>query len=140
MRIFFSRRRTPRWLYWLLQAACAYVLVSELIGVADALAARDELARMVPGGLGARLFLRPFIFSGLMLFAWHRFFWAEREPARLIAVAAAIALGLTSVVMWLNAEVNDIHQPAWLAVGYPLAALVFLAYATAAREQESSGF
>lgn len=127
-------RSTPRWLYWLVQAACAYLLFFEAIGIVDVLSHREELAQMVPGGYGARLFMRPFVFSGLVLYAWIRLFRREREGARLAALLAAITLGLSALVMWLNGLVSDMHYPTWLTLGYPLAALVFMVYVVRGRD------
>lgn len=129
-----SHRQTPLWLHWLLQAACAYLLIFELLGIVEVLSKREELSRLVPGGFGARLLMRPFVFSALILYGWIRFFRRERDGARVAALMAAIVLGLSSLVMWLNAAVNDLHHTAWLMLGYPLVGLAFLAYVVRGRD------
>lgn len=127
-------QRTPRWLYWLLQAACAYMLFFELIDIPEVISRREELAQLLPGRYGARLMMRPFVFSTLLLFAWIRFFSRERDGARLASLMAAIALMLSVIVMWLNGSVNDMHYSPWLTRGYPVAALVFIIYGIRGRE------
>lgn len=132
------RQQTPPWLYWLLQATCAYLLLIEFREIFEVLSRREELAQLIPGSYGARLLRRPFIASALIIFGWTRFFWREREGARIAALMAVIALVLHWVVMYLNLTVNDLHYSAWLTIGYPLAGLVFLTYVIRGRGEEET--
>lgn len=129
-----NAERTPRWLYWMLQGACAYVLLFEAADIVVVLRHREQLDQLV-GGYAARLFMRPFIGTALILGGWIRFFRPERAGARVWALAAAVALAMSALVMALNSSVNDLHYSRWLMLGYPLAALVFLVYVVGGREQ-----
>lgn len=126
--------RTPRWLYWMLQGACVYVLLFEAADIVVVLRHREQLDQLV-GGYAARLFMRPFIGTALILGGWIRFFRPERAGARVWALAAAVALAMSALVMALNSSVNDLHYSRWLMLGYPLAASVFLVYVVRGREQ-----
>lgn len=129
------RPRTPVWLFWLFQAACAYILILELASIPLVLVMREELQQTVPGGYGARLFMRPFVIGGSLLLGWIRFFWPEREGARAFAMIGGALLMVFSIVIWLNASVNDMPVSPWVWLGYPLAALVFFAYSAGGRER-----
>lgn len=129
-----NAERTPRWLYWMLQGACAYVLLFEATDIVVVLRHREQLDQLV-GGYAARLFMRPFIGTALILGGWIRFFRPERAGARVWALAAAVALAMSALVMALNSSVNDLHYSRWLMLGYPLVALVFLVYVVRGREQ-----
>ena len=127
--------QTPPWIYRGLLAATAYVFLGEIHGVFEVLTRRDELTHIVPASYGLRMFLRPFVISGLALFGWWRFFRHEREGARAFALVGALFLFGTSIVMWLSMQISDWHYPLYCRIGYPVCALAYLFYVIGGRER-----
>lgn len=95
---------------------------------------RDELAQIVPGGYGARIFMRPFVITGSAPLAWWFFFRHEAEGARVMALSGALFLLGTSIVMWLSMQVSDWQYSPFYTIGYPLCALAYLTYAIHCQE------
>jgi len=130
-----QRHRTPAWVYWSLIGATAYVIIAKGHGMLEVLARREELAQIVPGAYGARMFMRHFIITGSALLAWWFFFRQEAKGARVMALLGALFLLGTSIVMWLSMQVSDWHYSPFFTIGYPLCALAYLTYAIRGRER-----
>lgn len=129
-----SRALTPGWLFWLMNAVCAALLITFVHEMVAVINARDALAEVVPTGYGSRMFLRPFVLAAVVLLLWWRFWWPQREGARILALTAAFFLFVNWAVLALNNSLGQTDYPAaelWL---YLFSALVFGVYAIAGRE------
>lgn len=126
---------TPGWVFWLLQIACLALMIVFITEMFAVMRARDELAAIVPGGYGSRMFLRPFILAGVLALLWWRFWWPEREGARPMALAAAFVLSINGVAIAINNSLGQTGYPPREVALYFASALVFVIYTVRGRER-----
>ncbi len=126
---------TPRWLYRLMIAATGALRVMHILDAIDVAGRMDEVRSFIPMRYGSRLVIGPYVWMGVTAYVWWRFFREERAGARPIALTGAFLILCMWVVVLIVGDMTDRSYALRHTLGYPLVALIYIAYTIGAKER-----